>query len=203
MPGAGCAGSPEPCGAQSVLVALGGAVVPRPHRSVPVLCRDHRGPGKSPELPWCRGDRVGGFFSGGGPSDTLLVNKSSRQRQTSGPGEQMWSLCMCFVLERKRKQLGVAWVCALPAQECGPQGWGSWTRKWSSAQSSAGVNSFQLPVGREMGRCLQGLWNCVWLILFLLAKYLWNNRYINVSSVCWDGSAAYSWQSVMSHLSPF
>lgn len=48
MPGAGCAGSPEPCGAQSVLVAPGGAVVPRPHRSVPGLCRDHRGPGEEP-----------------------------------------------------------------------------------------------------------------------------------------------------------
>lgn len=32
-----------------------------------------------PELPTHRGDRVGRFFSGWGPDDTLLENKRFRQ----------------------------------------------------------------------------------------------------------------------------
>lgn len=35
----------------------------------------------------------------------------------------MRSLCTCFVPKRKSNQLGVAWICAAPAQECGPWGW--------------------------------------------------------------------------------
>lgn len=97
---------------------------------------------------------------------TRGLGKDELQASKCGPCARV------LFLRGKASKLGVAWVCAAPARNVVlGAGWlGSWARKWSSVQSSARANCLQLPVGREMGRCLQGLWNCLWLIIFLLAK---------------------------------
>lgn len=127
MPGAGCAGSPEPRGAQSVLVALEytGLLYCTGHIAACPWCGGmHRGPVEEPpELSPHRGQSREVFSMEGTPMMLCWWTRGFRQGRTSGPGQHMWSLCMCFVLERKSNQLGVAWVCAAPAQECGPRGW--------------------------------------------------------------------------------
>lgn len=70
----------------------------------------------------------------------------------------MWSLCMCFVLKRKSNQLGVAWVCAAPAQECGPQGWvtGQLSKKMKLCSKFSRSKLFAATCGQRDGKVFAG-----------------------------------------------